>query len=218
MSEQIDNLLLWNRVEKTNPAHTKDAKIGQLSIKAINAQSQIKEATKQFGTYGNTWGLKNLNYSFMDIGTTKMAMLGAEFYYPNGEFEIHTTLKIAYMTQGVNGYLKIDDDFMKKMETDVTTKALSKLGFNADVFMGLYDDNRYVNQMKEEFNPVPKPQPKRDGMNATPKKIDENQVKALLRLFTSDEHKADFLATCKISKIEDLPLSWYDKAIDKLSK
>ena len=212
MSEQIDNLSLWNKVEKTNPAHTKDAKIGQLSIKAINAQSQIKEATKQFGTYGNTWGLKNLKYSFMDIGTTKMAMLGAEFYYPSGEFEIHTTLKIAYMTQGANGYLKIDDDFMKKMETDVTTKALSKLGFNADVFMGLYDDNRYVNQMKEEFNPVPKPQPK------VVEKIDEYQARALCLLFTSDEHKNDFLATCKISKIEDLPLSWYDKAIEKLSK
>lgn len=212
MSEQIDNLSLWNKVEKTNPAHTKDAKIGQLSIKAINAQSQIKEATKQFGTYGNTWGLKNLKYSFMDIGTTKMAMLGAEFYYPSGEFEIHTTLKIAYMTQGANGYLKIDDDFMKKMETDVTTKALSKLGFNADVFMGLYDDNRYVNQMKEEFNPVPKAQPK------VIEKINETQAKELNSLFTSDEHKNDFLATCKISKIEDLPLSWYDKAIEKLSK
>ena len=212
MSEQIDNLSLWNKVEKTNPAHTKDAKIGQLSIKAINAQSQIKEATKQFGTYGNTWGLKNLKYSFMDIGTTKMAMLGAEFYYPSGEFEIHTTLKIAYMTQGANGYLKIDDDFMKKMETDVTTKALSKLGFNADVFMGLYDDNRYVNQMKEEFNPVPKAQPK------VIEKINETQAKELNSLFTSDEHKNDFLATCKISKIEDLPLSWYGKAIDKLSK
>lgn len=212
MSEQIDNLSLWNKVEKTNPAHTKDAKIGQLSIKAINAQSQIKEATKQFGTYGNTWGLKNLKYSFMDIGTTKMAMLGAEFYYPSGEFEIHTTLKIAYMTQGANGYLKIDDDFMKKMETDVTTKALSKLGFNADVFMGLYDDNRYVNQMKEEFNPVPKAQPK------VIEKINETQAKELNSLFTSNEHKNDFLATCKISKIEDLPLSWYDKAVEKLSK
>lgn len=68
--------------------------------------------------------------------------------------------------------------------------------------------------------PVQKPivQQQKAGFNAIPKKIDENQVKALLRLFTSDGHKNDFLATCKISKIEDLPLSWYDKAIDKLSK
>ena len=66
-----------------------------------------------------------------------------------------------------------------------------------------------------------KPQNKQAEQKPQPKvieKIDENQVKALLRLFTSDEHKNDFLATCKISKIEDLPLSWYDKAIDKLSK
>lgn len=66
-----------------------------------------------------------------------------------------------------------------------------------------------------------KPQNKQAELKPHPKsiqKIDENQVKALLRLFTSDEHKNDFLATCKISKIEDLPLSWYDKAIEKLSK
>ena len=66
-----------------------------------------------------------------------------------------------------------------------------------------------------------KPQNKQVEQKPQPKvieKINESQVKALLRLFTSDEHKNDFLATCKISKIEDLPLSWYDKAIAKLSK
>ena len=66
-----------------------------------------------------------------------------------------------------------------------------------------------------------KPQNKQVEQKPQPKvieKINESQVKALLRLFTSDEHKNDFLATCKIIKIEDLPLSWYDKAIDKLSK
>lgn len=49
-------------------------------------------------------------------------------------------------------------------------------------------------------------------------KINEHQAKSLLELFTSEEHKADFLATCKISKLEDLPLAWYDKAIEKLKK
>ena len=66
-----------------------------------------------------------------------------------------------------------------------------------------------------------KPQNKQVEQKPQPKvieKINETQVKALLRLFTSDEHKNDFLATCKIIKIEDLPLSWYDKAIEKLSK
>ena len=205
-----DNLELWNKVEKTNPKYTKGAKIGQLDITAINAQSQIKEATKQFGIYGNTWGLKNLKYDFMDIGNTKLALLGAEFYYPNGEFEIHTSIKVAYMTNGANGYLKIDDDFMKKAETDVTTKALSKLGFNADVFLGLYDDNRYVNQMKEDFKEKP--------VTKVIERINESQVLELESLFTSNEHKQDFLATCKITKLNELPASWFAKAVENLKK
>lgn len=66
-----------------------------------------------------------------------------------------------------------------------------------------------------------KPQNKQVEQKPQPKaieKIDENQARALCLLFTSDEHKNDFLATCKISKIEDLPLSWYEKALEKLSK
>ena len=49
-------------------------------------------------------------------------------------------------------------------------------------------------------------------------KINYQQCNELDLLFTSDEHKKDFLATCKISKIEDLPLAWYEKALAKLSK
>jgi hypothetical protein len=47
---------------------------------------------------------------------------------------------------------KLDDECFKKVTTDALTKGLSKLGFNADVFMGQYDDNKYVAQMKKEFS------------------------------------------------------------------
>ena len=45
----------------------------------------------------------------------------------------------------------VDDNFAKKIETDALTKAISKLGFNADIFMGKFDDVRYVSEMKKEF-------------------------------------------------------------------
>ena len=57
------------------------------------------------------------------------------------EFPIHSSIRYT-----VNG--RIDDDFAKKVATDALTKGLSKLGFNADVFLGLFDDNKYVNQLK----------------------------------------------------------------------
>ena len=56
------------------------------------------------------------------------------------EFPIHSSIK--YHSNG-----RVDDDFMKKVATDALTKGLSKLGFNADVFMGKFDDNKYVNKL-----------------------------------------------------------------------
>ena len=59
------------------------------------------------------------------------------------------------MVQG-KGYLKVDDEFAKKVQTNAITKGLSALGFNSDVFEGKFDDNKYVNEMKEKHG-TPKP-------------------------------------------------------------
>ena len=141
-----DNLKLWKSVEKTNPAHTKNANVRGNKITAIAPQYQIMQATEQFGSYGTTWGFKTVSIdgSLMSVGLVTFKGL---FFYPGGEFEILSSIGI-YRD---NAQTKIDDDFGKKVETDALTKALSKLGFNADVFMGMYDDNRYVEQMNEEF-------------------------------------------------------------------
>ena len=41
-----------------------------------------------------------------------------------------------------------DTDWPKKLETNTISKALSKLGFNADVFMGQFDDGDYVQSLQ----------------------------------------------------------------------
>jgi hypothetical protein len=38
-----------------------------------------------------------------------------------------------------------------KINQNTLTKAISKLGFNADIFMGKFD-LRYIEEMNEEFN------------------------------------------------------------------
>lgn len=48
---------------------------------------------------------------------------------------------------------RIDNDAFKKATTDALTKLISHLGFNADVFMGQFDDNKYVEKMRAEFSP-----------------------------------------------------------------
>jgi hypothetical protein len=44
--------------------------------------------------------------------------------------------------------MRLDDDAPKKAMTDALTKGLSHLGVSADVFLGLYDDNKYVQSLK----------------------------------------------------------------------
>jgi hypothetical protein len=128
---------LWNAVCTTDPAHAKqvDARGGYT---AISAQYQFQLATEQFGPYGKGWGVKELRYEFVDPSSKEM-VLDAIFYFPGGEFEIGTD--IVY---------RAGNDSRKKLLTDLTTKALSKLGFNADVFMGKFDDNKYINSISTE--------------------------------------------------------------------
>ena len=150
-----NNLELWNKVEKTNPKYTKKAKVGGMPITSIAPQYQILQVTEQFGIYGETWGFKNIELSYNLVPTFNMVVFKGTFFFPNGEFEIINSCKL-YMDRNLT---MIDDNFAKKIETDALTKAISKLGFNADIFMGKFDDVRYVDEMNEEFGLKPKAPP-----------------------------------------------------------
>lgn len=152
--EENNNLKLWKAVEETDPNHTKKANVKGNKITSIAPQYQIKLATEQFGSYGHCWGFKELKYDYT-LSNIGMIVLNAVFFYPKGEFPITNSVQL-YRDGAMT---KIDDDFAKKVETDTLTKALSKLGFNADIFMGRHDDTRYFNEMVEKYK-TPEPLPK----------------------------------------------------------
>jgi hypothetical protein len=145
------NLELWNKVEKTNPKYTKKAKISGHEITAIAPQYQIMQVTEQFGVYGEKWGFRNIELDYDLVDKFNLVVFKGTFFFPNGEFEIINSCKL-YMDRALT---MVDDNFAKKIETDALTKAISKLGFNADIFMGKFDDVRYVEEMKKEFQEQP---------------------------------------------------------------
>ena len=149
----MSNLDLWNKVEKTNPKYTKKANVKGNNITAIAPQYQIKNVTEQFGSYGKTWGFKSLEFDYTLTESLGLVILHAVFYYPGGEFPIKNAQSL-FMD---NARTKIDDNFAKKLETDTLTKAISKLGFNADIFMGLFDDVKYLAEVTKEFAEAPAP-------------------------------------------------------------
>ena len=140
-----ENMKLWQSVETTDPKYT--TRVNQRGgFTAIGAQYQLRTATETFGPFGVGWGVRGETIEkWEDVG---LAVYQAHLWYYYGvdetkelhEFPIHSSIK--YQNSG-----RVDDDFFKKVATDALTKGLSKIGFNADVFMGKFDDNKYVNKL-----------------------------------------------------------------------
>jgi len=141
-----NNLRLWDKFCVTDPSKTKHVKYGARGFTSIDSMYQIKIATEEFGLYGEKWGFKNIELDF-SLENKGLVIFKGIFYYPNGEFPIINSISFLIGKDRS----KIDDDFAKKVETDALTKSLSKLGFNADVFEGKFDDSKYVEELKNTF-------------------------------------------------------------------
>jgi hypothetical protein len=129
---------VWNKVCQTDPKHTKHvAQRGGFT--AIGAMYQIQRATEVFGAAGDGWG-----WSY-----------GEPHFLPNGTVAIKCTLWHGKRENTVEQYgqkkmgdnARPDEDAFKKACTDGLTKCLSYLGFSADVFLGKFDDNKYVESL-----------------------------------------------------------------------
>ena len=149
-----DNLNLWLSVEKTNTSQTKAVRSGGRQITAIDAYSQLKKATELWGPYGSAWKLDNITHEELPAfaNGTILVKTSGTFCYPGGCFPGFSSGELCYKTKPKvgEGYIKIDSEIYKKNETDLITKCLSRLGFNADVFLGKFDDNKYVQGLKRE--------------------------------------------------------------------
>lgn len=154
-AETNDNMALWHAVETTDPRHTK--KVNQRGgFTAIGANYQIMKATEQWGPLGIGWGYDASDPLFHDSLVFVSVTLwhgdrtnrfgpvhgGAEWKSPKGH---------------------LDSDAPKKAGTDGLTKLLSQLGFNADVFLGRFDDNKYVASLQAEIDRAEKGEPEKES-------------------------------------------------------
>lgn len=150
----MENMKLWDSVCTTDPGVTKAAKVGGHEFTAIDPQSQRKQATELFGPFGIAWGVEDARGEFITLDDSHVlyvynAMLWYRWEGETGKFPITSAVKAMYRTSGKTGYLKIDDDCTKKAATNAVSKGLSFLGFNADVFLGKFDDEKYVQAARE---------------------------------------------------------------------
>jgi hypothetical protein len=147
---------------------------------SINPTYQTERATKLFGPFGIGWGV-NIEMERFDNGmpfteptydangrftgkkvirdndgtiifTLNHTMLISLWYIHNGVKGVISSYgHTKYLYQTLNG-ITCDDEYAKKSLTDATTKALSQLGFSADVYGGLFENSEYSEQNKLEHD------------------------------------------------------------------
>jgi hypothetical protein len=156
---------IWDQVEKTDTRYTKDAKVGGQQITSLNGTAMIMKATEIFGPAGIGFGWKVLEERFdpgvevfigegdkrSSLGVTSNHTVRITFWFmldgQRGEIESYGCTN--YIYKASYGMLT-DGEAPKKSLTDAIKKALSSLGFSADVFLGLFDDKDYVSQLADE--------------------------------------------------------------------
>lgn len=154
--EYESNVKLWEAVKTTDPKHQKPVEYGKRKFTAVDPQWQLQQATKLWGPYGERWGLCDLKHEIvrMDGFSTEgpyieyAIILSAKFFYPSSSGE-EVSFEIMNDDKFVRG-----QETLKKLVTNTRSKALSWLGFSADVFMGMYDDIEYVKDLKERSRQV----------------------------------------------------------------
>ena len=206
---------LWQAVEKTDPKYTKQfSRGGGFKGTATNATYLARKATEQFGPCGTGWGINVLSE---EVFTGAPHIVDGQVVAHDMIHKVHA--RLWYVVDGVRGEVEqfgqtqivgknkngfyTDEEAPKKSLTDAMSKCLSLLGFSADIHLGLYDDNKYVATLREEFAP----------------RVTEDQAKQVNELI--EEVGADrdgFLAFFGIESIEQMPADKHEQAVALLRK
>ena len=145
-------LTLWDMWGTTPPSQTKKVKNGNHEFTAISAYWQIRRATELFGPPGIEWGWTPpvWGIAFAETDNPMMTLsLTVWINTGNGRAEV-PLLNSQNLMIGRDEKRRRDDDVFKKLLTDTITKGLSYFGASSDVFLGLFDDNRYLAKARAE--------------------------------------------------------------------
>lgn len=170
IDEGSPNLRIWTRVQTTDPTWTKGfSRGGGFKGTAVNHVYQSKRATEIFGPKGIGWGSVVLDERYADgapivhathgvVGRECVHVLRIELWYVlDGQRGSITAYgQTTFVGSNKHGYFT-DEEAPKKSLTDAESKALSALGFSADVHMGLFDDVKYVNDLSARVAEAERP-------------------------------------------------------------
>lgn len=221
-SPEAANAALWSAVKETDPRYTKDfSRAGGFKGTAIGATYLAMRATESFGPMGIGWGV---DIDQEELMTGAPILVNGEkvadeiihkvrvrlWYKYNGQRgEITQFGQTTFVGRNSNGIFT-DEEAPKKSLTDGMSKCLSLLGFSADVHMGLYDDNKYIAELRTKYNEI---EAHKRGEASVAEKARTKPMLARVR-------SGDLTREQAVAELEELDLSEiaYERALTKVDE
>lgn len=171
----MSNKKIWDSLFKTDPKFTKPITGKTYSGTSPDPYYVISRMTDEFGPCGDGWGVEILDDKIVEVPQEKAGLhyCRISLWYMNGNKKCSVQAfggTQLYYTSSKGKFI-FDDDAPKKSMTDAMVKAASMIGMCGDIFMGLYDDAKYINGLKEEFR-------KQDSRNLT--QLQQTGLEAIL--------------------------------------
>ena len=194
------NLEIWNKLHETDPDYTKPFKrSGGFSGTAQNPTYAIKKMTDTFGVVGKGWGVDKPDFNVQHAGE---------------EIAVYCTVGLWVSVDGERCYswgvggdfvlnknkygLKADDEAFKKSYTDAVGNAMKFFGVAADLHLGMFDDSKYVNDLKARLNnstePVEKKTPDAEVKPPVIIPVSQEEFEQLRDAIKNSQNKEELLS------------------------
>lgn len=142
---------LWDTLSKTDPKHTKGfSRAGGFKGTAIKPMWVWQRLTELFGPCGTGWGFGQPTFQVVQSDKETLVYCTVSAWHGDKNNTLWGVGGDKVVTARQSGAF-CDDEAFKKAFTDALMNAFKFLGVAADVHMGLFDDNKYVQAMREEF-------------------------------------------------------------------
>jgi hypothetical protein len=197
MSKEKPNphMELWQRVCVTDPKAVKPITGKQYSGNSPKPYWIVQRLTEEFGPCGIGWGYTVLNERMERLTETEVLHVAlVRLWYvlsdKRGEVEQIGQTKALYAKR--DGSLLVDEDAPKKSVTDALVKCASYLGFAGDIFSGRWDDSKYVEWARQQYE---EPDPLADFAARLVQLHEEGNTLEAVRLWYAPESRAEILTT-----------------------
>jgi len=148
-----DNLRYWNSLGITDPDQTKGfTRGGGFRGTAIKPIWIVQRMTEEFGPCGEGWGINEPQWTIEHATDESLVFCTVSVWYGPDRHILFGVGGDKFRSVVKRGkpdeYIQTDDEAFKKAFTDAVNNALKFLGVGADVHMGLFDDSKYVDELR----------------------------------------------------------------------